>query len=514
VEQNFIVNRAMMSDGLRQRSAGRNEKYQRASQGENVIMVSEQLPRKSPESRLHRATRVSVFTGVLVSALVFSCMNADSATSDESSRRMRTASPEAGQEPSTSSSRMLMGGRTPEAYAKVVEQGKQIFRYDTFGDEAFWGDTLRLHEAVAKLPPSKVLELGLKVDSDALPDQVIKQLKAGKLNLNDPAVTLTLLKLNAVVGVTGHLDSAGKKLTSIGVQCALCHSTVDDSLAPGIGHRRDGWAARDLNIGAIIASAPDLSFFTKHFGLTDEKVREILRAWGPGKFDAVLPLDGKAFRPDGKTAAVLIPPASGLTGINLHTGTGWGSVSYWNAYVANLAMRGKGTFLDSRLNDDKFPLSAAHPKLFGDKRDDVDLITAKLPALHLYQLALAAPVPPKGSFDRGAALRGRQLFNDKARCASCHVPPIFTDPGFNMHAPEEIGIDAFQAERSPNPQPKYRTAPLKGLWARQKGGFYHDGRFATLGDVVNHYDSVLKLGLSAAEKKDLVQYLLSLPAEL
>jgi hypothetical protein len=464
---------------------------------------------KRPDSGPHHVTRVLVCLGAILSTLVLSCADGGSASSRESSKKVRMNS----QERSASSSEKATVAVSPEEYAKVVEEGKKVFRYDTFGDEAFWGDTLRLHEAVAKLPPSKVLELGLKVDSDALPNQVIQQLKAGKLNLNDPAVTLTLLKLNAVVGVTGHLDASGKNLTSIGIQCALCHSTVDDSVAPGIGRRRDGWAARDLNVGAIIAAAPDLSFFAKHFALSEEEVRGILMAWGPGKFDAILPLDGKASRPDGKTAAVLIPPASGLAGVNLHTWTGWGSVTYWNAYVANLAMRGKGTFHDSRLSDaGKFPLSAAHADLFGKKHDSVDQITAKLPALHLYQLSLPAPVPPKGSFDREAAVRGRQLFSGKARCASCHVPPIFTDPGFNMHTPQEIGIDAFQAQRSPDSL--YRTAPLNGLWAHQKGGFYHDGRFASLPDVINHYDSVLNLGLTDAEKRDLAQYLLSLPSEL
>lgn len=293
----------------------------------------------------------------------------------------------------------------------------------------------------------------------------------------------------------------------------MCHSTVDDSVAPGVGRRLDGWAARDLNGGAIIASAPDLSFFADLFGLTEEQVREVLLAWGPGKFDAILPLDGKGFRPDGKTAAVLIPPAFGLAGVNLHTWTGWGSVPYWNAFVANLEMHGQGVFLDSRLHDgDKFPVAASHPELFGQKRDAVDLITPALPALHLYQLSLQAPVPPEGTFDRAAAIRGRELFSGEARCACCHVPPIFTDPGFNMHAPEEIGIDSFQADRSPDEQ--YRTSPLGGLWTHQKGGFYHDGRFATLLDVVNHYESVRKMGLTEAEKQDLVQYLLSLPAEL
>ncbi len=396
----------------------------------------------------------------------------------------------------------------------MIAQGRQIFRYDTFGDEEFWGKTLRLHEAVAKLPPVKVLELGLKVDAEALPPEVIQQLKAKKLDLNDPAVTLTLLKLNAVVGVTGHFDQAGKQLVSMGIQCALCHSSVENTLAPGIGPRLDGWPNRDLNVGAIIASAPDLSHFAKLFGLPEEKVREVLTAWGPGKFDAILMLDGKGFRPDGKTAAVLIPPAFGLAGVNLHTWTGWGSVPYWNAFVANIEMGGKGVFHDARLNDTKkFPIAAAHPAIFGQRTAEVDLITAKLPALHAYQLSLTPPLPPKGSFDPGAAGRGRELFNGKARCASCHVPPIFTDPGFNMHTPEEIGIDSFQADRSPNERSLYRTAPLGGLWARQKGGFYHDGRFPTLREVINHYVTVLKVELTDPEKHDLEQYLLSLPAE-
>jgi mono/diheme cytochrome c family protein len=299
----------------------------------------------------------------------------------------------------------------------------------------------------------------------------------------------------------------------MGIQCALCHSTTDDAIAPGVGRRLDGWANRDLNVGAIMSSAPDLSFFAELFGLTEEQVREVLLAWGPGKFDAILPLDGKGFRPDGKTAAVLIPPAFGLAGVNLHTWTGWGSVPYWNAFVANLEMRGKGVFLDARLNDaEKFPVAAAHPELFGEKRDEVDLITPALPALHLYQLSLKAPSPPEDTFDREAAIRGRALFSGKARCACCHVPPIYTDPGFNMHSPEEIGIDSFQADRSPDEM--YRTSPLAGLWTHQKGGFYHDGRFPTLLEVVNHYESVRNMGLTEAEKQDLIQYLLSLPAEL
>jgi hypothetical protein len=235
----------------------------------------------------------------------------------------------------------------------------------------------------------------------------------------------------------------------------------------------------------------------------------VLSSWGPGRFDAALLLDGKTARPDGKPAAVLIPPAFGLAGVNLHTSTGWGSVTYWNAFVAVLPMQSKGTFFDPRLNDAaRFPIAAANN--FGDVRRTPDDVTPKLAALHFYQLALAAPAPPKGSFDRAAAQRGKRLFaaDGKARCATCHVPPLFSEPGWNLHTPEEIGIDAFQANRSP--EGRYRTAPLKGLWSHGKGGYYHDGRFATLGDVVAHYDRHFGLRLSSSERRDVVEYLKSL----
>ena len=300
-------------------------------------------------------------------------------------------------------------------------------------------------------------------------------------------------------------DAASWSLSAI--QCALCHSTVDDSFSPGIGHRLDGWANRDLNVGAIIAMAPDLSVVTSLLGADDSTVRKVVNSWGPGKFDAELFTDGKAFRPDGKSAATLIPPALGLAGVNLHTWTGWGSVTHWNAFVAVLEMHGQGTFLDSRLNDAaQFPVAAKAG--FGHVRNDPDLVTSKLPALHFYQLAIPAPTPPAESFDAKAAERGKLLFNAKAKCATCHVPPIFTEPGWNMHTGAEIGIDDFQSNRAPDK--RYRTAPLQGLFAHAKGGFFHDGRFATLRDVVDHYDSFLKLSLSEAEKKDLIDYLKSL----
>ena len=398
---------------------------------------------------------------------------------------------------------------------QLAVEGKQTFRFDTFGDEAFWGDTLHLHQAIegAKLggvgpgvSPATALAVGLKVDVDALPHDLIAALKLGRVNLQDPATTLALLKLNSVVGLTGFFNSEGS-LRSIGIQCAFCHSTVDNSLAPGIGHRLDGWANRDLNVGAITSLAPNLQPLASLLGVSVANVKSVLGAWGPGKFDAELFLDGKGFRPDGKTAAVLIPPAFGLVGVNLHTWTGWGSVTYWNAFVGNLEMHGNGTFFDPRLNDAaQFPVAAAAG--FGNVRSTPDLITSKLGALQFYQLAIPAPNPPKDSFDADAAARGKALFEGQAKCATCHVSPLFTEPGWNLHTPEEIGVDDFQANRAPDH--RYRTAPLKGLWTHTKGGFFHDGRFATLNDVVQHYNSFFALGLSDSQSHDLVEYLKSL----
>jgi mono/diheme cytochrome c family protein len=398
---------------------------------------------------------------------------------------------------------------------QMLKEGAATFRSDTFGNEAFWGDTLRLHEAIMGadlggvgpgVSPRAALALGLKVDSEALPRSMVRQLRRGRVDLDSAATTLALLRADAVIGLKGFFDPNGS-LRSVGITCALCHTTVDNLVMPGVGRRQDGWANRDLNVGAIVASAPDLSAFADVLRVDEATVRTVLNSWGPGKFDAALPLDGKAFRPDGKPAATLIPPAYGLAGVNLHTWTGWGSVTHWNAFVSNLAMRGRGTFYDPRLNDPvQFPIAAREG--FGNVRNTPDLITAKLAALHFYQLAIPAPPPPEGSFDREAATRGQALFAGKAECATCHVPPLFTEPGWNMHTPEEIGIDAFQANRSPDR--RYRTAPLRGLWAHQTGGFYHDGRFATLRDVVDHYDRVRNLGLAEQEKNDVVEYLKSL----
>jgi len=403
----------------------------------------------------------------------------------------------------------------------MIAEGRATFRFETFGDELFWGDTLRLHQAIAGaanggvgpgVSPATALAVGLKVDVGALPRRLRNDLRRGQVDLNDPATTVALLKLDAVIGIRGFFDDSGSQLTSVGITCALCHSTVDDSLAPGIGRRLDGWAASDLNVGAIIALSPnvqplvDLLAFAIP-GIDATTVRAVLNSWGPGKFDAGLLMDGKAFQPNGKPAATLIPPAFGLAGVNLHTWTGWGSVTHWNAFVANLEMRGQGTFIDPRLDDAvQFPIAAAAG--FSEVRHDPDLVTPKLAALQFYQLSIQAPPAPRDSFDAEAATRGAVLFTGRADCARCHVPPLFTEPGWNLHSADEIGIDGFQAARGP--EHAYRTAPLKGLWTHGKRGYYHDGRFAKLDDVVNHYDEFFALGLSIQEKADLVQYLGSL----
>ena len=403
--------------------------------------------------------------------------------------------------------------------ARMLKEGRHIFRFDTFGSEDFWGGKLRLHEAIVGqklggvgpgVSPKMALSLGLKVDSEALPADLVAAIKAGKVNMDDPASTVALLKANAVVGVTAFLNADGSA-RSVGIQCALCHSTVDDSFAPGIGKRLDGWGNRDLNVGAIVATAPNLQPFSDLLGVDVATVKAVLNSWGPGRYDAELNMDGKAKRPDGKTAATMMPSAFGLAGVNQHTWTGgWGTVTYWNAYVANTQMYGKGTFIDSRLNNAKqYPVAAKAG--WGRKRDATDLITAKLPALHFYQLAMPVPKAPAGSYDATAAKRGEVVFNGTAKCSSCHVPPIYTEPGHNLHKGSEIGIDSFQADRGP--ERSYVTTPLRALFDTEKihkGGFYHDGRFASLSDVVDHYDRFLKLRLSPAQKKDLIEYLKSI----
>jgi hypothetical protein len=434
--------------------------------------------------------------------------------------------------------------KTPDPVQNAADKatrGRQIFRFDTFGDQTFWGGTLKLHQAIegarfggvgAGVSPRTALAVGLKVDADVVPRDVLSQIANGQLSLDDPAVTLSLLKLKAIVGVTGEFNANGS-LKSVGIQCALCHSTVDDSHPslcagavvpnPGtgcIGRRLDGWPNRDLNVGAIVALAPDLSAFATLLATSQDTVRSVLRSWGPGKFDAELILDGKAFNPTqisngivtrtNVPGATLIPPAFGLGGVNLHTWTGWGSVPHWNAFVANLEMHGVGRFFDPRLdNAAQFPIAATHG--FGDLphiSPDDDQITSKLSDLQLYQLSIPSPLPPAGSFDPAAAQRGDALFSGKAGCNNCHVEPVWTEPGWNLHAPADVCIDTFQADRAPDR--RYRTSPIGAIFTHTKGGFFHDGRFATLNAVVDHYNTCFRLGLLASEKHDLIQYLLSL----
>ena len=395
----------------------------------------------------------------------------------------------------------------------LYEKGQAVFRFETFGDEVFWTDQLQLHKAIADqkhggigkgLSPKEALAAGLKVDLTILPRGLRRQIKEGKF-LDDPWVTLQLIKINAVLGVVGKFDGDGN-LQSIGLTCASCHSTVQHE--SGIGKRLDGWPNRDLNVGAIISMSPNLTPLAKLLGVDTPTVKKVLASWGPGKFDALLNLDGKAFRPDGKSGATLIPEAFGHAGHNLHTWTGgWGNVTYWNAYVANLELSGRGNFYDPRLMDAKqYPVAAKAG--FGNKRSDTDYVSSKLAALQFYQLCIPPPKAPANSYNQEAANRGQILFTGKANCASCHVPPLFSEPGWNTHKPEEICIDDFQSNRSPDKS--YVTQGLKGLWAHSKGGFYHDGRFATLMDVVNHYNSCKKLNLTEVEKNDLVEYLKSL----
>ena len=336
---------------------------------------------------------------------------------------------------------------------RYLEEGRETFRFDTFGSEDFWGGKVKLHQAIAGeklggagpgLSPETALELGLKVDVNAIPKDVAEALNKGEVDLGDPASTLVLLKANAVVGVTGFFAEDGKTLSSVGIQCALCHSTVDDAYAPGIGHRLDGWPNRDLNIGAIVASAPDLTAFADMLQIPEADVKKALEAWGPGKFDAQLNLDGKAFRPDGKTAATLNPAAFGLAGVNNHTWTGaWGTVSYWNAYVGNLEMHGKGVFYDPRLDDaEKYPVAAERSKATSRTRKTGSPLSCRLCS------STSCRCPrrnhPTGPSTLPPPKAEKVLFNDKAKCATCHVPPIFTEPVGTCTPPKRSELTIFR----------------------------------------------------------------------
>ena len=370
--------------------------------------------------------------------------------------------------------------------AALAAQGKQVFRFDTFGDETQWTDTLRMHEVIrTKVDPTTALSVGLKVDAEALPAAVVAGIQNGSVDLKSPATTVALLKLDAVVGLKGTVETVNGTdvLTRVGVTCALCHSTVDNSFAPGIGKRLDGWPNRDLNPGAIIALSPAPSAAAK----------AVYNSWGPGKYDP-------RFNLDGKNGPQVIPPAYGLAGINKIISTGDGDdLAYWNRYVGVTQMGGHGTFAEPRLG-----VSVTNGA--------DDLITAKLPALQAYQLSLAAPSPPSGSFDAAAAERGKFVFNNVGKCVTCHSGPDFTDANMRLHPPgdavsepEPNGAPSY-ASRSATKQ--YRTAPLKGLW--QHAPYFHNGTAATLDAVVQTYNTKQSLGLTAAQMFDLTQYLKSL----
>jgi hypothetical protein len=398
----------------------------------------------------------------------------------------------------------------------MLDEGRRSFRYDTFGNERFWGGDLRLHEAIegAKhggagtgLTLKAALAMGLKIDSDALDPELRDAIASGRVDLDSPEVTLDLLRAKAIVGLSGNADGKGG-LVSVGMQCALCHSTVDNSVADGVGRRLDGWANRDLDMGALMALAPTLQPLAELLGVDESALRATLATWGPGKFDPALVLDGKLERPDKKPAAVLIPPTFGLAGLTRTASSGLGSVGHWASFASS---RAGGSLRDPRLDDaTQFPV-ASQARMGHLSGDSDDAIAAKLPALEFYQLSIPAPAPPAGSYDEASAHRGAEVFRTEGRCVSCHAEGLTSEPGYNLHKGDEIGIDNFQAERTP--ERLYRTKPLRGLWSHAKGGFYHDGRFATLPDVVNHYDSVMALGLTDAQKSDLAEYLKSLGGE-
>ncbi|HUQ00931.1 MAG TPA: hypothetical protein VM261_00490 [Kofleriaceae bacterium] len=355
--------------------------------------------------------------------------------------------------------------------------GQCIFRHDTFGDEQLWTDTLRLQELVQTLPPTTALSVGLKVDLDAVPADVL-----ASADLSDPATTVALVGLNAVVGVRGTVENG--TITRIGITCALCHSTVDDAALAGVGHRLDGWPNRDLNPGAILALTPGLSSLTANLGVEHATAKAALESWGAGRYDA-------RFNQDTESHPVVLPPAYGLRDVALETYTGEGPVSYWNAYVAVTQMGGHGSFKDERVGL--------------DIRQEPDRVTPMLPALRDYQFSLEPPAPPAGSFDVAAAQRGKLLFEGKARCSSCHAGTSFTDAP-TLHAASETGMETDEARRSATGM--YRTTPLRGAW--QHPPYFHDGSAATMLDVVVHYDSALGLSLTAEERSDLAQYVLSL----
>ena len=391
----------------------------------------------------------------------------------------------------------------------LVEQGQDIFRHSTFGDEAFWSGALQLDKTILGealggrgdgVSPETALALGLKVDANALSPETVAAIQAGQVPLDEPQTTVELLRQNAVVGVIGNFDDNGN-LSSVGINCALCHSTVDDSFSPGIGSRLDGWANRDLNVGAIIA-ATNVAPLAELLGVTVEGAQGVLNAWGPGRFDGALLLDGRPENENGSIPAALIPSIFSLQGVDPVGYSGFSSLSQWINFVAVIELNGQGNYTDPRLNDpDKFPIAVATNAF--NRTAENDIFGPQAEALEQYILSLNAPVVDPSRFDEEAAIRGQALFNGKADCFSCHAGNTFTDN--ILRDPEEINIDGVLANRFPSGQ--YRTTPLRGLLTKEKGGYFHDGRFQTLSDVINHYDDSFSLDLTNDEKNDLEQYL-------
>ena len=411
-----------------------------------------QHPHHSPPDARHTAFGISclIAFGVVVAAFTVGC---DSASGTQPAVQLQSLDP------------------------TLVAEGKTIFRTNTFGDESYWTDTLRMNAVVqGGVSPNTALAVGLKVDADTLPQSVRDAIAAGQVNLDDPATTVKLLKLGAVVGLSGTVQTVNGKdsLTRLGITCALCHSTVDNSFAPGIGHRLDGWPNHDLNVGAIVALSPAVP----------AALKAILNSWGPGKYDPRTNFDGK-------NNPAEIPPAYGLNGVAKEIYTGDDTVSYWNAYVAITQMHGHGNFSDSRLG-----INVSNPP---------EVVAPLLKPLREYQFSLAVPKPVASTID--AAARGQTLFNGVARCSSCHTGSLFTDVNQGvLHTPAEVGQDPTYAARSVTG--KYRTTPLRGL--AQHAPYFHDGSAATLLDVANHYDQLMALGLTSAQKADLVAYLQTL----
>ena len=369
----------------------------------------------------------------------------------------------------------------------LAAQGKDIFRSDTFGDETFWTDTLMMDKVIPTVPPTTALMVGLKVDMDALPADVVTGVMNKTISLDDPATTVALLKLNAVVGLKGTVETVGGKdtLTRVGITCALCHSTVDDAFTAGVGHRLDGYPNSDLDPGFIIALSPAVP--------DDQKM--VYKSWGPGKYDPRYNLDH-----DANGSPSVIPPAYGLHGVNKVTATGDGdNLEYWNRYVGVTQMGGHGSFKESRTGVDV-------------TNGTDDLISSKLPALQEYQLSIEAPPPPAGSFNADAAARGKMVFEGAGKCSSCHSGDKLTDANSKMHDPSEMvsepeprGKTSYAARSATK---KYRTAPLHGVW--QHPPYFHNGSAATLADVVTMYNTKKSLGLTADQQADLVEYLKSL----